>query len=293
MRPRAASLWLLLLGISMSIFTGCSPHRTSKFSSPPVLSSADKSHDLAAKRSTAVVYECPPVSPGMVKVDGSLDEPAWSTAIPSPVQFIPEAGDRKWPHPAGVVRMLHTNEGVFIGVEISDEDVRSTNEATGRHDDLSVDAPNDSVTLLIDALHDDEHFVKVVLSPSGAFSDRFVLRPRAQSPLRSRLPYGLMEFKDFSLTELQVGVRTNGTMNKPEDNDQGWTCELFVPFKALLLTGGDTKYTPVGGKWRMEIAITNWTGKGRHTAVWSPTTNAWMEHDIARWGTVVFRPNAR
>ncbi|WP_353185682.1 carbohydrate-binding family 9-like protein [Parapedobacter lycopersici] len=67
-------------------------------------------------------------------------------------------------------------------------------------------------------------------------------------------------FWNWDFPGLQSAVHINGTINKPDDTDKGWTVELALPWKGLqLLAKGDGRALPPkdGDVWRMDFSRFN------------------------------------
>ena len=124
------------------------------------------------------------------------------------------------------------------------------------------------------------------LNPINAFNDIFILRPRSNSPLSDRLTYGLMFFKGHDVPEYESAVKIRGTVNEPGDTDEGWTAEIKLPFKSLMMPG-QRPGPAVGDIWRIQIAFQTGTDKAHRYHVWAPSFNAWHHHCIDHWGRVL------
>ncbi len=140
--------------------------------------------------------------------------------------------------------------------------------------------------LFIDVNGDDEHFFEFQLNPLNGFNDLFILRPRTKSPLSERLTYGLMFFKGYDIPEYQSAVTVQGTVNEPGDTDKGWTAEVMLPFKSLMMPA-QRPGPAAGDTWRAQIAFQTGTDKGYRYHVWAPSFNAWHHHCVDHWGSVL------
>ncbi|GAA3647001.1 carbohydrate-binding family 9-like protein [Flavivirga jejuensis] len=108
---------------------------------------------------------------------------------------------------------------------------------------------------------------------------------------------------DWNITGLKSAVKVNGTINNPEDKDEGWTLEIAIPW-AVYKTGYFQKNVPTDTYWRVNFSRVNWdfqitdgkyerkrgaNGKLLHEYnwVWSPMGVINM-HEPEKWGYVYF-----
>lgn len=107
----------------------------------------------------------------------------------------------------------------------------------------------------------------------------------------------------WDISGLKTAVQVNGTLNQPDDTDQGWSVEIAMPWS--VLTEVSTAHrVPVNDFWRINFSRVNWeftleegkytrkkdsTGKylPEYNWVWSPQEVVNM-HEPERWGYVYF-----
>ncbi len=142
------------------------------------------------------------------KLDGRLDEPAWTEAdsMTDLRQRDPaegEAGSERT-----VVRVLSTPEALYVAVRAQDRDARAIRATVLRRDaDLTVD---DYVTILIDSFHDRRGAFLFRTNPNGAMWD-------AQ----------LSGFENLNES-------WNGVWEVAVSRDSaGWTAEFRIPYQTL------------------------------------------------------------
>ena len=236
----------------------------------------------APKRPEPPSYVCRKTI-GTITVDGVLDENDWKRPWRAEVGVRHTTDGRRSVKPMGYVTMLYSDEAFYLGFEIRDHDVRGEGE---ERDGAGTEPPNDIVLFFIDVNGDDEHFFEFQLNPLNGLNDLFILRPRAKSRLSERLTYGLMFFEGYDVPECQSAVAVQGTVNEPGDTDKGWTAEVMLPFKSLMMPA-QRPGTAAGDTWRVQVAFQTGTDKGHRYHVWAPSFNAWHPHCIDHWGNVL------
>lgn len=66
---------------------------------------------------------------------------------------------------------------------------------------------------------------------------------------------GRWAFREWDMQGMQSAVKINGTINKSDDIDEGWTVELAFPWSGMKLLAGDKSLPPRNGDvWRMDLS---------------------------------------
>ena len=242
------------------------------------------------KRPPVARYECRPRT-GAIEIDGRLDEEAWSDAPRIAVRY-PSNGHAPVDPPAAFARMTWDEASLYIGVDVDDANILA--EGKGR-DEAGIAPPNDVVEVFIDIADDPHHFFELHVTPNDARNDVFVIRPEEGSSLEKRTRWGMLFLKGFDLKEWPVAVRVAGTINDDSDRDEGWTVEMELPFRSLLMPfegtglrkGNRQKCPDIGQTWRIQLVVQNCDLAHRYY-VWSPSDNPWHHKAWARWGRVEF-----
>ena len=171
-----------------------------------------------------------------IAVDGRLDEPAWAAAAVIEGFSMPwlEEG-RRTPARATRARLLWDRGNLYLAAEMEDgdlyADVTEHDGETTRDDVLELH-------LLPDAAKPARYEFHV--TPANTLLDLFVPRRGHESRfLRAR------EF------HLKSAVALRGTLNRADDADEGWTCEISIPWADLMATGGRPE---PGAEWRFLLA---------------------------------------
>ncbi|MBK7579983.1 MAG: carbohydrate-binding family 9-like protein [Myxococcales bacterium] len=217
------------------------------------------------------------VSDAKIKLDGKLDEPAWATA-PSTGPFVDVQNGR--PNPgfpvSGSVKLLWDDQNVYLGFDIKDPDVIGGFDKKEKDPHLWT---KDTVEIMVDPDGDGDNkdYYEIQVNPEGMiFDSQF---DDYNSPKKDPDgPFGHQEWD----AKLKSGVVVNGTLDKPDDKDQGYVVELAIPWKSF----GKAKNTPpkVGDIWRMNF----YAMQQNNGVAWSPILKQGNFHRASRFGRVMF-----
>lgn len=177
-------------------------------------------------------------------VDGRLDEPAW-LAAPWTDDFVDiEGPSRPVPRFRTRAKILWDSTNLYIAAELSDPDVWAT--ITGR--DAVIFQDND-FEVFIDPDGDTQSYYELEVNALGTAWDLFL--PKAYRD-------GGHAMNGWDIHGLQVGVRVDGTINRPGDTDRGWTVELALPWAALRDAANTASPPKPGDQWRMNFSRVEW-----------------------------------
>jgi len=213
-----------------------------------------------------------------VKVDGKLDEPAWKAAKSTGL-FVDSASGN-----AGGVsteaKVLWDDKNIYIGFENVDSDVWS--DLTKRDDKLWTE---EAVEVMIDADHNGKTYVELQVAPNGTIFDTYL--PTYRKYEDSIDP----KAKIYSWSsKLKAAVKVDGTLNKRDDQDKGWTVEMALPLAdANGLDKPGVKMPPsIGDMWRVNMfRLDSPKGKPQVAVAWSaPMVGDF--HKLDRFGELVF-----
>jgi hypothetical protein len=224
-----------------------------------------------------------------IRVDGRLDDAAWSSA-PWTEDFVDIEGDRRPPPRLRTrARMLWDDRYFYIGAELEEPHVQGTYT---KHDSY--------------IFHEDNDF-EVFLDPDGNNHDYAELEMNALNTtwdLRLRKPYrdGGPGEDRWEIPGLRTAVQVQGTINDPRDADRGWTIEIAIPWEIVraLHDGDRSSGMPRDGdRWRVNFSRVEWrfdVDRGPYIRrkdrrednwVWSPQGVVDM-HRPETWGYVQF-----
>src|SRR5882762_1281061 len=151
-----------------------------------------------------------------IRIDGVLDEAAWTRATPIGPLF---QRDPKEGAPASEeteVRVLFDADNLYIGVicrDLTPSAIVSTQ--LGRDADLEVD---DRITIVLDPFFDHKNGFFFTVNPAGARSDGQISN-NAQ----------VLTYEWDAIWDARARI-----------TDQGWVAEIAVPFKSLRFKPGQT-----------------------------------------------------
>lgn len=230
-----------------------------------------------------------------LQLDGDLQESAWQQA-PWTASFVDIEGAKK-PLPALQTRakMLWNDSTLFIAATLQEPQLWATQT---RHDDI-IFKDND-FEVFIDPDNNTHQYFELEMNERSQTFDLFLPKPYRN---------GGDALVGWDTPGLRLGVKLAGTLNHPQDQDEGWTVELAIPLKSLRI-GYPFRAPEEGTVWRINFSRVEWDtravdGQNRklqnaaghdlpeHNWVWSPQGVVDM-HYPERWGYLQFsrRPAA-
>jgi hypothetical protein len=218
-------------------------------------------------------------TPKPIKIDGKLDEPAWKTA-PSTGLFVNTMnGDPLKPDTEA--KLLWDNQNLYVAFENVDTDIMGT--LTERDAKLWT---QEMVEVMLDANGDGKGYIELQVAPNGTLFDTYLptYRKYEDSLDPKRKPY------DWN-SKMKAAVKLDGTINKHEDQDKGWTVEIAIPMADVNgLDKEGVKVPPaLGDKWRLNLFRMD-AGKDPKAQValgWSPPMVGDF-HKLDRFGELLF-----
>jgi hypothetical protein len=238
----------------------------------------------AIRRMHPEQYPCQRVS-APLKIDGKLDESAWSQAQWTR-DFRDIEGDGK-PKPRFRTRakMLWDDDYFYIGAELEEPDVWGTLSA---HDAVIFQDPDFEV--FIDPDGDRQNYYEFEMNALNTTWDLL---------LRKAYIDGGPALNEWEIPGLKSAVQIQGSINNPRDRDEGWTLEIAIPWKALAEYSKQPAPPKPGDTWRVNFSRVEWKiestggvykkipGTKEDNWVWSPTGIIDM-HRPEQWGIVCF-----
>lgn len=212
---------------------------------------------------------------GPIKLDGELSEPGWKSAKASS-SFVDLVSGKPTLHDTRI-KILWDRQFLYVGYEIEEPDVQAKF--------LKRDAPiwQDNDVELFIAL--DHAYYELEINAHGTlYEGLFIWQNDYTKHGFNKLPDVNIEdpnikhqqfngvgytkhprgkrwaFLAWDFPGLQSAVQIHGTLNKQEDNDQGWTVELAIPWNGMkTLAHGDNRAIPPrdGDQWRMDFSRFN------------------------------------
>ena len=209
---------------------------------------------------------------GAIVVDGKADEKDWQAAAASPAFTAAEGG----PEVKGGARarLLWDDRNLYAFIEVDDTDVHSRYKAQ--------DDPmwkEDVVELFIDADRNRRGYIELQVNPNNAHFDAWFPTTRAQK-----------NHPEWT-SGMKSAVAVRGTLDKRDDQDQGWSAEIAIPLADVKGTDTAMKVAippAVGDRWRLNVVRVDKPADGPLGASsWSAIPIADF-HALARMLTIVF-----
>lgn len=231
-------------------------------------------------------------TPAPLRIDGRLDEPAWQLAPVSKPFVDIVTGEPAWFDTR--VRLLWDDDYLYFGFTAEETDVWAT--LTER--DSKIYEENDLEIFIggLDAYYEFEMNARNVIyevfwiwkdihRPGGPYWGRPEFDPAKQRTLVIDGIGGHMHprgerwgFLDWDMPGLKHAVHVDGTLNKRDDVDRGWSAEIAVPWKSLApLADGRTLPPRDGDIWRIDCSRFQKIGRNKEVLETSPGWT-WNRH---------------
>jgi hypothetical protein len=221
-------------------------------------------------------------------IDGKPDDKAWGGAA-STGPFV-DVGSGK-PVPAGSVggsaKMAWDDDNLYVLVDVKDKDVTGyfTNKEEQPKDFTVTGQPKTwerhTAELMIDPDGDGDNkdYYEIQINPQNrGFHSQFDTKNQP-APTGPNGPYGHEDWDP----KLKSAVVVHGTLDKHDDEDQGYTIEMQIPWKAF--SKGAKQLPPKGGDaWRMNMYAMVDNGG----AAWSPILGRGNFHTAPRFARVTW-----
>jgi cellulose/xylan binding protein with CBM9 domain len=224
-------------------------------------------------KTTPLSYDCHRTATP-IRIDGKLDDPAWQKA-PWTSDFVDIEGAAK-PAPRfhTRVKMLYDDKYLYIAAELQEPNVTAT---LRQHD--SVIFHDNDFEVFIKPLPQTESYYEFEMNAFNTGWDLFLNKPYNENGKADN---------SWDIAGLKTAVAIQGTINQPNDTDQGWTLEIAYPLNAF-----DSRQTvpqpKPGTVWRINFSRVEWKpgNPKEDNWVWSPQGVINM-HVPDRWGYLHF-----
>jgi hypothetical protein len=154
---------------------------------------------------------------------------------------------------------------------------------------------NNDFEVFIDPDSDTFNYYELEINALNTAWDLFLTKPYREDDI--------VVLNDWNIPGLKSAVKINGTLNNPNDTDQGWVLEMAIPWASYKTSYFD-KNVPVDKFWRVNFSRVNWQhsivdgqyerkkdAQGKflpeYNWVWSPMGVINM-HEPEKWGYVYF-----
>lgn len=211
-----------------------------------------------------------------VKIDGKLDDAAWKDAPQVSLMDVDTGRPAKNSPVSGNVRLLSNKEGFYVAFEVKQTDVVGGFEKGAKDPHLWT---KDAVEIMIDpdAEGDNQDYYEIQINPQGLVFD--TQYDKYNEPRKE--PDGPFGHEEWS-SGVKAAVTVQGTLDKSDDTDEGYTVEAFVPWKSF----SKAKKTPpaLGDTWRVNF----YAVKEKHAVGWSPILKQGNFHKASRFGRILW-----
>ncbi len=212
-----------------------------------------------------------------IKIDGKLDEEAWQSAPGSGPLVDVRTGEPNKTFPVnGSVKLLWNDEGIYVGFSVSDPDIIGGFKKTDKDPHLWT---KDTVEIMADpdGEGDNKDYYEIQIGPQNlVFDSQFddYNQPKVE-------PDGPFGHQDWSVNA-KSAVVVDGTVDKSDDKDKGYTVEALLPWKSF----SKAKHVPpeLGTSWRMNF----YAMKSNGGVAWSPILGQGNFHKAPRFGRVLW-----
>lgn len=206
---------------------------------------------------------------GRIEIDGKLDEADWSGRHGITLQFPWE--DQTGAKQDTVVKMLWDDRNLYVGYDCQDAEITAVYDT---HDDPTY--KDDCVEIFISPNQQQiDLYYGLEMNCRAVLYDYFYVFKRSI-------------IKKFDMRGVRLATDLRGTINVPEDKDDGWSLEVAIPFENFKDLARDIPPKP-GSSWR--INLNRWDGVEPHRrlSMWSPSgLESPNPHNPERFGTLIF-----
>jgi hypothetical protein len=207
-----------------------------------------------------------------IVVDSKLDEPAWQAAAWTDYFVDIEGGSKPAPRFKTRVKMRWDSLYFYVAADLEEPDVWAN--LTKR--DAIIFYDND-FEVFIDPDGDTHEYYELEMNAFNTVWDLFLVKPYRD---------GGPALNAWDIAGLGTAVQVRGTINKPGDQDQGWTLEIAYPWKILKEAAHRSAPPNNGDIWRVNFSRVEWRADakaGKYIKRFDPETGQPMPEDNWVW----------
>jgi hypothetical protein len=180
-------------------------------------------------------------------IDGKLDESAWSSAEWTK-SFVDIEGSQTPPPRFNThAKMLWDDVYFYVAAEMEEPHVWA--KLTER--DAVIYHDND-FEVFIDPDGDTHEYYELEINAFGTEWDLFLVRPYRD---------GGPAINAWDIQGLKTAVSIDGTINRPDDRDRGWSVEIAMPWAVLEEAANKPAPPEMGDQWRVNFSRVQWRTK--------------------------------
>jgi hypothetical protein len=282
------ALFLMIVPLSLLLAAGCGGEKKKDVTAAGQSGEKNSFYELKIPFSPRhyVCYR----TPGLVRVDGFLDDREWGKALWTEYFCDIEGSLKPKPPYDTRVKMLWDDDYLYIAAELEEPDLW----ATLRQRDTIIFYDND-FEVFIDPDGDTHNYYEYEMNAFGTWWDLMLIKPYRD---------GGPPVNGWDIRGLKTAAKLYGTINRPGDRDDKWTLEIAMPWEILRECAPAQKPPAAGDMWRINFSRVEWDRgviKGRyvvkknamgsrlpeHNWVWSPQGVINM-HAPETWGFLLF-----
>ena len=204
------------------------------------------------------------------EIDGKVTDKEWAAAVPC-TDFRDIRGDG-WAAPKYLttMRMLWDDDNLYVSAVLEEPDVKA--KVSARDDIVYHD--ND-FEVFLNPYSDSRLYYEFEINALGTVMDLLMEKPYSK---------GGTFIMTWDFPGLKTAVKVQGTLNRSNDIDKGWSVEIMIPFDGLKRGGDDPRKNK---EWKANFSRVEWLTKPEENWVWSPTGIVDIHHPD-KWGTIRF-----
>jgi hypothetical protein len=216
-----------------------------------------------------------------IKVDGKLDEEAWKKAATTGPLVDVGSGKPNVSSPVnGSAKVLWDDENLYVGVDVADSDIIGGFPKDAKDPHLWT---KDTVELMLDPDGDGDNldYYEIQVGPQNLVFDT----QYDSYNIPKTEPNGPFGHQEWS-SKLKSAVVIDGTIDKSDDKDKGYTVEMAIPWASF--TKAKNHPPKPGDTWRMNL----YAMKNNGGVAWSPILGEGNFHKASRFGRVTWLDQA-
>jgi hypothetical protein len=216
-----------------------------------------------------------------IKIDGKLDDDAWKKAVTAGPFVDVGTGKPNVSSPVnGSAKVLWDDENLYVGVQVFESDIIGGFPKDAKDPHLWT---KDTVELMLDPDGDGDNldYYEIQVNPQNlVFDTQYDSYNTPKTEPNG--PFGHQEWA----SKLKSAVVLDGTIDKSDDKDKGYTVEMAIPWASF--TKAKNHPPKPGDTWRMNF----YAMKNNGGVAWSPILGEGNFHKASRFGRVTWMDTA-